>query len=176
MPWDTLLAMEKHPPKITMGLQAPKRARPRHRIAIMLHEAGWTNKDIARALGYTEARLSVILNSSNPILSATRAKFASEVADNIRDVQSRFSLYSNEMLDVLVHHARQKDQKPELSRLAARDILHMAGFSPVKKIFQANAQVPVEEMRHMLTGIQDANEVVLKQDEWKVEDREVKAS
>jgi hypothetical protein len=171
--WVALLKTEMSPNTPSRPLREIKvlsRVRPRHRIAVMLQEAGWKNKDIAAALGYTESRLSVILNSHNTGLQTLRANFASEVADQVKDVHARFMLYSNEMLDVLVGHARNATSRPELSRLAARDILHMAGFSPVKKVFSVDAKVPTAELNKAMQEISDANEVVLSSDKWRVKE------
>lgn len=166
--WGVLLKGEMSKDTPARALYTPERVRPRHRIAVMLHEAGWKSGDIAKALGYkTAARVSVILNSRHPALQSLRADFASQVADNVLDVQSRLKMYANEMLTTLVGHARQTT-KPELSRLAARDILHMAGFTPIKKVFQANTNVPFEELNRLVGHIEDANEVVLKSADWAV--------
>lgn len=165
--WSSLVAQSKSPATAARPLYSPDRVRPRHRIAVMLHEAGWQAKDIAAALGYTIARVSVILNSHNPVLQELRSGFASQVADSVLDVNSRLKMYANEMLTVLVAHARNKD-KPELSARSARDILHMAGFSPVKKVFQANTDVPLEELKQLTQHISDANEVVLSREKWSV--------
>jgi hypothetical protein len=138
-------------------------------MVVMLHEAGWKAKDIANATGYTQSRVGIILNSRHPELLELREKFASQVAENALDVNSRLRLYANEMLTIMVGHARN-DKEHQLSRLAARDILQMAGFTPVKKIFQANANIPVEDLKRLVSNIQDANEVVLKAEEWRVKD------
>lgn len=172
--WGALIKKERPAETAPGVVRRPRRLRPRHRIAIMLSEAGIKNKDIAAALGYTESRLSVILNSQHPTLVETRAKFASDVADGIRDIPLRLKLLANEMLDVMVYHARRKGEDPALSRLSARDLLHMAGFSPVKKQFIANANVPIEELRNLVSKTQEANEVVLAGKDWDV--REVKSA
>ena len=167
-----LIAKEQAAPTASRPLYTPKRVRPRHRIAVMLHESGWRPKDIAKALGYTDARISVILNSLNSHLQECRSNFAVEVADNIKDVHSRLKLYANEMLDRLVAHGRQNND-PALSRLAARDILHMAGFTPVKKVFALDARVPFEELKKVVGAIAEANEVILNQDQWRVKEAKV---
>lgn len=169
--WVALLKQELVPQtasKSVHELRIGKRVRPRHRIAIMLQESGWKNKDIARALGYTEARLSVILNSHHPELQTIRSGFAAKVAENVQDLHTRFALYANEMLDVLVSHARNKMDRPELSRLAARDVLHMAGFTPVKKSITFEGKLPAAELVNALGKIEEANEVVLRSEQWRV--------
>lgn len=168
--WGDLLKASK-PETATAVTLRHKRVRPRQLIATMLHQSGWKGSDICKALGYTPGRLSVILNSRHPQLEQARAKFASEVADNIRDVQTRFKLYSNEMLDILVSHARRKAEDPALSRLAARDILHMAGFSPVKKQFLMTAEAPIEDLKRLATTIHEANEVVMSGKDWDISER-----
>lgn len=167
--WVAVLRKEMSPQTASRPLYTPARVRPRHRIAVMLHETGWKSKDIARALGYTEARVSVVLNSHNLALQDFKAKFASQVADNVHDTQSRIKLYANEMLDVLVGHARNTKDAAN-SRLAARDILFMAGFTPVKKELVAHTQVPIEDLKRLVGQIEDANEVVLKSTEWRVKE------
>lgn len=165
--WSALVGQSKGPVTAARPLYSPDRVRPRHRIAVMLQESGWQTKDIAAALGYTVARVSVILNSHHPVLQELRSGFASQVADSVLDVNSRLKMYANEMLSTLVAHARNKD-KPELSARSARDILHMAGFSPVKKVFQASSNVPYEELKQLTQHIEDANAVVLNKDQWTV--------
>jgi predicted transcriptional regulator len=165
--WGALLGTEMSKATAARPLYSPGRVRPRHRIAVMLHESGWKSGDIAKCLGYTEARVSVILNSHNPGLQRLRVEFASQVADQVQDVHSRLKLYANEMLTRLVTHARQIE-RPELSRLAARDILHMAGFSPVKKVFAIEARLPVEDLKKLVSNIEEANEVVLNSAQWRV--------
>lgn len=166
--WGQLIALESRPTTSSKMAHPTKRLRPRHRIAIMLHESGWKNKDIAKALGYTEARISLILNSPHAGLQELRASFASQVADVALDTHSRLRLYANEMLDIMVRHARNTD-KGESSRLAARDILHMAGFSPVKRELRMNANVPVEQLQKVVEKLEEANEVAhAVADQWAV--------
>lgn len=147
-------------------LYTPKRVKPRHRMIVMLHEAGLTNREIARAVDITEARVSVIIGSQRPELLSLRENFASQVADHARDVASRIKLYANEMLDVMVYHAREKEKDPANSRQAARDILHMAGFTPVKKQLMATTEVPFDQMKELMKQQKEANEVVFRESEW----------
>lgn len=165
--WEKLVSMGLGVKSPTNAVLTFKRLKPRQRIVVMLAEAGWRTKDIATATGYTESRVSIILNSRHPALLQFRAEFASQVADRTTDTQMRFKLYANEMLDRLVTHARQ-DARPELSRLAARDILFMAGFTPVKKQFTMEAKLPVEELRRVVGAINEANEVVMRGKDWEV--------
>jgi len=158
LPWEKLLDMESAPPTASQVAGRPKngRLRARHRIAITLQENGWRNKDIARALGYTESRISIILRSGNAKLRTFRNEIAQRVADHMSDTSSRITLYANEMLTRLVDHARQ-EERPELSRLAARDILQMAGFTPIKKQFNLHANVPADQLERVLPEIHKAN-------------------
>lgn len=165
--WQALVRLDTGPPTAARPLYTPTRVRARHRIAVMLHEAGWKSKDIAKALGYTESRISIILNSQNEELLSLRESFAATVADNAVDTGSRIKAYANEMLTVLVGHARNV-QEAVNSRIAATELLHMAGFSPVKKQFQLSAEVPAEEIHSKLQEIKEANEVVMQAGQWAV--------
>lgn len=167
--WGKLVRQDSVPATKPSAIVRPRRIRPRHRLVVMLHEAGWKNRDIAKTLGYTESRISTILSSQHPELLEVREKFASEVADNIRDVQTRFKLYANEMVDIMVGHARQREDK-NVSRLAARDMLHMGGFTPVRRQFLMSANIPAEELGRVLHKLDEANEVLGQYEEWSVKE------
>lgn len=145
----------------------PKTIRPRQRMIVMLYEAGWRIKDIAKSLGYTEVRVNQIVNSKHPELLRIRAETASNVAENITDTQLRIKLYANEMLDRMVQHARDT-ANPANSRLAARDILHMAGYAPVRRNLNVDVQVPGQELIKAAGKIQEANEVAANYKQWAV--------
>lgn len=145
----------------SMRAQSPKRIRPAHRMIAMLAESGMKQKEIALATGYTETRVSVILRSHHPELQEIRAGFAAQVADNIRDPAMRMALVANEMVDVMVFHARRKAEDPALSQRSAKELLHMAGFSPVKKISQVDTKAPTGELGQTVRFIEEANAVVL---------------
>lgn len=149
----------------------PKTIRPRQRMIVMLHEAGWKAKDIAKSLGYTEVRVNQIINSTHPELLKIRAETAARVADNITDTQLRIKMYANEMLDVMVQHARDTSNAQN-SRMAARDILHMAGYAPIKKNLNVDVQVPGEELVKAASQIKEANEVAANYKAWAVNERD----
>lgn len=170
--WGVLLKQEQTPPTPRSLAKPLKRVRPRHRIAIMLHEAGHRPTEIASMLGMTVPRVSVILNSRHPELQQLREGFAARVASNVEDVHTRLMLHANEALDITLYHARRKTEDASNSRLAARDILYMAGFSPVKKVAELTGKVPFEDLKRIADKISEANEVVARKGEWEV--REVK--
>lgn len=165
--WAALIALEKSAKTPGRPMYTPARVRPRHRIAVMLHESGLRPKEIAKMLGYTESRLSVILNSHNDELQTIRTGFATQVAENCQDVMTRLKLHAHEMVDIMLVHARDKT-KGELSRLAAKDILDRAGFAPVKKQFTLEGKLPEEDLKRALDKIDEANEVVLNSAQWRV--------
>lgn len=165
--WAAILKRNMAEDTPTRALSAPRRVRPAHRIMVMLHEAGLSQKEIAAATKYTEARVSVILNSRHPDLATVRQEFAAKVANNVLDVNHRVKLYANEMLDITVRHARNFADAAN-SRLAARDILQMAGFTPVKKQMNLNADVPISELRGIVGAIHEANEAAARAGELAV--------
>ena len=149
-------------------LMAPKKMRPRHRQAIMLHEAGFDQKQIAEMLGYTQGRVSIILNSRRAEVEVVRHEARKLITDRTMDVATRIQASAHEMLDITIHHARNKADAAN-SRLAARDLLHMAGFSPVKKTASINATVPVpQEVADALGMLDKTQEVFSRQSEWTV--------
>ena len=160
--WAELVRRDTGPATASRGTYTPKRLRPRHRNVVMLHESGLKNKEIAEMTGYTVGRVSIILASKHPGLMEIRRGFAVQVADAMQDVSSRLALSANEMLDVQLFHARRKVEDPTNSRQAAKDILQMAGFSPVKKSMVLNATMPEEDLEKLQEATLEANRVVAK--------------
>lgn len=158
--WEEIVGRSASTLTAPRALYTPKKVRPRHRIAVMLDEAGMPGKEIAQSLGYTQGRLSIILTSRNPELLELRKNFAATVGDRCMDVAQRIHLFANEALDVMIFHAREKTADRGNSRQASRDLLHMAGFSPVKKSLALEAQIPADDMKELLGHIEEANKVI----------------
>lgn len=152
----------------SMVEQAPLRLRPKHRHCIMLHELGYKGSEIARMVGYSEPRVSVILNWQGPEVDKYRQEARDQVQARTLEVGDRINVSAHEMLDVMMHHARNLKDASN-SRLAARDILHMAGFSPVKKTASINANVNVPpELQDAVKQMDKFHEIQMKQDQWRI--------
>lgn len=144
-----------------------KKVKDRHKMVVALSCAGWKNNEIALAMNYTQGRVSIILASKRPELVAVRNEMGQRVLDNTIDLQSKFALHAPDALDRMVAIMAQTDDVAN-ARLAARDILDRAGYSPVKKTAHLNATVPVEALNATLSQIEKANEAVLREGEFEV--------
>lgn len=140
-------------------------------MVVMLAAAGWTNRQIAQSMGYTDARVSVILQSQHPELLAVRREAAQKVMDNTTDLMLRFRAEAPASLDLLVEVRDNKlpePAAPALRRLAARDILDRAGYSPIRKQINLDMQMPGEEVVRAAKQLASANEVAERRGEWTV--------
>lgn len=165
------LATHSMPWGSRQAFNAPKGARERHKMVVMLAAAGWTGNQIAQSMGYTPARVSVILTSRHPDLLAVRKEAAQKVMDNTTDLMLRFRAESGKSLDVLVDIRDNKLSEPAppaLRRLASRDILDRAGYSPIRKQINLDMQMPGEEVVRAAKQLAAANEVDARRSEWTV--------
>lgn len=156
----------------SMSLLAPKRLRPKHRQVIMLHELGYDNLEIANMVGYSEGRVSIIVRWEGPEIAEYRKLAMEKVINRTAEVGDRIAMHAGEMLDIMVHHARNVNDAAN-SRLAAKDLLHMAGYSPVKKTasLNVNASVP-PELQGAIEQLDNFREVKLKEDNWRISNPE----
>lgn len=152
----------------SMALLAPKRLRPKHRQVIMLHELGYDNIEIAQMVGYSISRVSVILQWEGPEVEEYRKLALSKVIDRTAEVGDRIAMHAGEMVDIMVRHARNEKDAAN-SRLAAKDLLHMAGYSPVKKTanLNVNATVP-PELQGAVEQLDKFREVKEKENTWRI--------
>lgn len=132
-----------------------KDLRPRVRMVIMLSENGYRNIDIARALGYTQSRVSTLVNSRNPRIEAFKRNFALSISERLEDVPAKLQAASPPAVDALIMVMKSDDLGQK--RQAARDILDRAGYSPVKKQLIVNAPMPTELMHKLVETIEDSN-------------------
>jgi predicted transcriptional regulator len=143
-----------------------RKVRDRHRMVVMLAVCGWTNQEIATAMHYTPSRVSIILSSKHPELLHLRQQTLERVANSTVDLTAKIRLAAPAALERMIDIVQSVDEAQ--ARLAARDILDRAGYSPVKKQLTVEAQLPVDQLSDVLGRIQEANEVVLQQDNWAV--------
>lgn len=127
----------------------------RHKLAVLLKATGLTNKEIAEALNYTEARVSVILN--DPRAPAVMHEHAKEVADSLEDVRQRLKFYASEALTEVVEEMRYCDD-PRVRQRAAFGILDRAGYSKIEKRFVATTQVDKEGTKEIADALRESAE------------------
>jgi len=148
-------------------LRRHKTVRERHKIVVFLACAGWTNIQIAKAMGYSPACVSIILRSQNPELLQIRSQAQDWVANHTTDVLLRFRQESLKSVETLVDVRDNADDWSQ-KRLAARDILDRAGYSVVHKQVNFNAEVPVAKLEETLGQLDKANEVEARRSEWAI--------
>lgn len=157
----------------TVAEQVPLKMRPKHRYVVMLHEMGYSNKEIASMVGYSETRVSIILNWKGQEVDQYRQDAQQKLTDRTVHVADRINDAASEAFDIMLTHARAIDKDRTNSRLAARDILHMAGYSPVKKTASINANVQVPpELQAAVTQLDKFQEVKAKEGSWAVKEPE----
>lgn len=146
----------------------PKKIRPRHKIAVAMQAAGFMNKEIAERLGYTEARISVILGSKHPILQAVRKEIADRIALETGDIALKFHLESAKSIDTIIEIRDDKEAPKSVRLQSALAILDRAGYTPVKKQLNLTANTPVSELQGVVDQLDRANEVFARRSEWEV--------
>ena len=151
------------------GQYKRKNIRPRHKMVVSLHMAGHTDVEIARLLGYKVSSVGTILHSDHPDLVKAREDMGNLVAKNLGDMVLRFHQEASKSVDVLVE-IRDKEAAPcSERRLSALAILDRAGYTPVKKQLNLNTNVPLNELKGVVDQLDAANEVVIRRDEWVVQ-------
>jgi hypothetical protein len=135
-------------------------------MVVMLNVCGWTNKEIAKQMGYTEGRVSIILNSQRPELAAVKRDVTERVVNQTVDLTAKIRMKAGDALDRMIELVDSRDEK--IAVRASADILDRAGYAPVRKQLHGHTMVPVEELSGVLHQIQDANEVDQNTEAWEV--------
>lgn len=106
----------------------------RHREIIRRLVAGEMQCNIARSIGMTEGRLSIICNS--PAFKAELQRISGGADDNARDVSSRIKELSVDAMTILENAILDpnKEVPIKLKTDIARDVMDRAGFGAVKKM------------------------------------------
>ena len=101
---------------------------PRHMDIIRRLVTGQTQREIAAEMGYTESRLSIIVNS--PLfqhkLKEYQKQIADKLADNIGNIDNRVRLLQPKALDTL-EELLEKKGNDRLRRDCAKDLLDIGG-------------------------------------------------
>ena len=147
-----------------------KKVRPRHRMIVQMHLAGWKDTEIAKELGYTPTRVAMILKSDNPELKRVREETGELVARHMGDLVLRFRAESAKSLDTLVEIRDKVDAPSSERRLSALAILDRAGYAPVRKQINLDTNVPLQELKGVIGQIESANEVAFRRAEWTIAD------
>jgi hypothetical protein len=112
-----------------------KRLKPLHLQMIRLRWLGYDNTEIAQRTGFTPEQISKVLASpdSKAIFEELQAAVLDTTVEVSQELQLAAPLAAKRMTDLLV------SGDDRVAFVAAKEILHMAGHTPVKRI--AIAQV-----------------------------------
>lgn len=110
------------------------RLKPIHLQMVLMHASGASQSEIAEAFGYTQSRVSQVLN--HPDARGLAAGLIALASDQVLDVIGRAKAVSGEMLEIAIGIARTTpDDKTRLK--SAFQIMELAGYSSVKKVEQS---------------------------------------
>lgn len=112
---------------------------PRHSLVCQMHAAGLKNNEIAAATGYTESKVSTILN--DPRAQEVIQAALQTMSKNIMDLHTRLKVHAVEALDEIVDELRSSENE-KVRQKAAFGLLDRAGYTPVKKQIVMGGQIP----------------------------------
>lgn len=112
----------------------------RHRKVVALEMSGLKSQEIAQIMGYSEAKVSIILNDDRADID--RRELAGKIADRVQDTHLRLQLLANEALDEIVDEMRSSADENVRQR-AAFSILDRGGYSKINKTIVARQ--PLDE-------------------------------
>ena len=137
--------------------QLPSRPmRERQKLCVKLQACGMTNNQIAKTLGYTPTRVSVILN--DPRAQLVRDEMAERVADSLDDVATRLQFYANEALTEVVTLMRDSSSDVVRQR-SAFDLLDRAGYNKVEKHLTATTNISDEKVTQLMGTLKESREI-----------------
>jgi hypothetical protein len=103
---------------------------PQHINAVVLRAAGFRPGEVAKAMGITPGRASVILN--HPYAKKIILALAPEKAVRVFDIRTKMELYGSELLDHVFDLAIESQDLAEV-RQAGFGLLDRIGHGPVNK-------------------------------------------
>ena len=112
-----------------------KRLKPLHLQMIRLRWLGYDNIEIAQRTGYPPDSIGKILNlpDSKAIFEELQAQVLDTTAEVAQELQLAAPLAAKRMTDLLV------SGDDRVAFVAAKEILHMAGHAPIKRVAIAQA-------------------------------------
>jgi hypothetical protein len=118
----------------------PKKWTQRHRQCVALHLGGWTNKEIAEAVGWTEAKVSITIN--DPRAEYEKKNALSSIADVAVTVTEKLEEKSHDAFEKLADLLHAEKEETQLK--AALAVLDRAGFTPIRRELKLQGEVPAD--------------------------------
>lgn len=119
----------------------PKKWTMKHRQCVALHLAGWTNNEIAEALEWTPAKVSITVN--DPRADYERENALAPIADVSVSVTQKLEEASHEAFERAIEVMREAT-KEDTALKAAFGLLDRAGFTPIKRELKLEGEVPAD--------------------------------
>ena len=119
----------------------PKKWTMRHRQCVALHLAGWTNNEIAEALDWTPAKVSITIN--DPRAEHEKQNALAPIADVNLTVTQKLEEASHEAFEKAMEVMRDAT-KEDVALKAAFGLLDRAGFTPIKRELKLEGEVPAD--------------------------------
>lgn len=124
----------------------------RHREIARRLVAGDRQIDIARSMGMTEGRLSIIVNS--PLFMLYLQELSAKADDQAADIQGRLSKLAVSSMTVLenaIHGTGDMKEgvSPGLKTRIAQDVLDRAGYGAVQKTASLTAVLTAEDIEKL---------------------------
>ena len=131
---------------------SPKALSVRHRIVLALHASGLRGCEIANITGYTQGRVSVIIN--DPRAMEIIRELGGRVADLTNDVRQRMKLLSHEAVYRISAQLDSTDQN--VAQRAAFGILDRAGYGKIEQKMVVRAELESDDELAIVEALQDA--------------------
>lgn len=129
---------------------------PQHMQMLMMRAAGMRPKEIAEATGYSQSRVSVILNDprAKKLIPQLTGQMLREFQLDVREMIQSYSGEATETIGSLMRHAES-----EQVRLAsAKDLLDRAGFKPKEVVQHTHVEIGADDAKRILAAIMEARE------------------
>lgn len=130
----------------------PVKWTPRHDIVVALYLGGLKNWEIAAQVGFSEGKVSAILN--DPRAAIVKDRLGSQAFEQSVEVQDRIFGYAHEALDEVVEQMRMSNDE-RVRQKAAFSILDRAGYSKIERRAAATAPVSDDVARRMLKALDE---------------------
>jgi hypothetical protein len=134
---------------------SPKEIRRRHELVCALHACGWRGKDIAEHVGYSQSRVSIIVNDprSREIIDSYAGAFSSIATD----VKEKLEFLSIEAVEEVAQVMRSAE-KDETRLRAAFGVLDRGGYGKAMKVIRQDDGLTDDAIERLASGLIEAKE------------------
>lgn len=135
---------------------APNELSPTHFHMIAMRAAGMRPGEIAKALGYSNSRVSVILN--DPRAKQLVSRMTGDVLREFQlDVGEQIVSYAAEAAETVAGLMRMAESE-QVRLSASKDILDRAGYKPKEVVTHMHAEIDHEDAQRILTALRESKE------------------